>query len=91
MLVSFENSTHTVHPVKITYCFCPQPSLFYLPKPVELHENITRRHDLAISLLCCRKGSIILRNAVSLLFNKLALLKVMTLQAVRQSVRAMLL
>jgi hypothetical protein len=91
MLVSFENSTHTVHLVKIAYCLCPLPSLFYLPKSVELHENITRRHDLAISLLRCRKGSIVHWNAVSLLFNKLALLKVKTLQAVRQSVRAMLL
>jgi hypothetical protein len=76
MLVSFENSAHTVYPVKTACCFCPLSSLFYLPKPVELHENITRRHDLPISLFRCRKGSIILPNGVSLLFNKLILLEV---------------
>jgi hypothetical protein len=62
MLVSFENSTHTVHPVKITYCFCPLPSLFYLLKPVELHEDamtlLFHRSAAAMAQLSIRTPSL---------------------------------
>jgi hypothetical protein len=91
MLVYFEAISACRSSLEATLCFRLLRLSLFLFESVKSHGNIPRRHDLAPSLLRYRKATIIHWNAVSPFSNKLLLSRVRTLQAIRQSVRAMLL
>jgi hypothetical protein len=78
MVVSLENLACSTHRFKTVFCFRPLHLSFYLSISFIFHNNITRRHDLAPSLLCCRTGTTIHWNAVHLVSKKLTLLRINT-------------